>query len=85
MSKIDIHNFKRRLSRAESALQLATFQGDKDLIYEFENQMFADGLGLPRVVKYLASIKALYKLAALEHPACEQEGNHNITGAHREI
>jgi len=24
--------------------------------------MFADGLGLPRVVKYLASIKALYKL-----------------------
>lgn len=61
--KIDIHNMKRRLSRAEAALQLADIpRADKDLIYEFENQMFADGLGTARIAKYLASIKALYKL-----------------------
>jgi integrase/recombinase XerD len=64
MAKIDIHNFKRRLSRVEAALQRANIpREDKDLIYEFENQMFADGLGIARIAKYLASIKAIYKLA----------------------
>jgi integrase len=61
--KIDIHNFKRRLSRASAALQVADIpRADKDLIYDFENQMFADGLGIARIAKYLASLKALYKL-----------------------
>jgi integrase len=65
MSKIDIHNMKLRLSRAEAALQRADInQVDKDLIYDFENQMFADGLGIARIAKYLASLKALYKLQA---------------------
>lgn len=65
MSKIDIHNMKLRLSRAEAALQLANIpREDKDLIYDFENQMFADGLGIARIAKYLASLKALYKLQA---------------------
>lgn len=63
MAKIDIHNMKLRLSRAEAALQRADInQVDKDLIYDFENQMFADGLGIARIAKYLASLKALYKL-----------------------
>lgn len=63
--KIDIHNFKRRLHRAEAALQLADIpRADKDLIYDFENQMFADGLGTARIAKYLASLKALYKLTS---------------------
>jgi integrase len=64
--KIDIHNFKRRLAHAEAALQLADNipRGDKDLIYDFENQMFADGLGISRIAKYLASLKALYKLTS---------------------
>lgn len=61
--KIDIHNFKLRLSRAEAALQNADIEkADKDLIYDFENQLFADGLGIARIAKYLASLKALYKL-----------------------
>jgi integrase/recombinase XerD len=64
--KIDIHNLKRRLSHAETALQLADNipRVDKDLIYDFENQMFADGLGIARIAKYLASLKALYKLTS---------------------
>lgn len=54
---------KLRLSRVEAALQLADIPGaDKDMIYDFENQMFADGLGIARIAKYLASLKALYKL-----------------------
>ena len=61
--KIDIHNMKLRLSRASAALQRADIpRADKDLIYDFENQMFADGLGIARIAKYLASLKALYKL-----------------------
>lgn len=63
MAKIDIHNMKLRLARAETALQRADIpRADKDLIYDFENQMFADGLGIARIAKYLASLKALYKL-----------------------
>jgi integrase/recombinase XerD len=63
MSKIDIHNFKRRLSRASAALQRADIpRVDKDLIYDFENQMFADGLGIARIAKYLTELKGLYKL-----------------------
>ncbi len=63
--KIDIHNFKRRLSRASAALQLADIPRiDKDHLYDFENQMFADGLGIARIAKYLASLKALYKITS---------------------
>jgi integrase len=63
--KIDIHDLKRRLSNASAALQLANIpREDKDLIYDFENQMFADGLGIARIGKYLASLKALYKLTS---------------------
>lgn len=72
--KRDIHNFKRRLDRAEAALQLADIpRADKDLIYEFENQMFADGLGIARITKYLASLKALYKLAPLSIQSVTQK------------
>lgn len=63
MSKIDIHNFKRRLSRVEAALQGGNIpRADKDIIYEFENQLFADGLGNARIAKYLQSLKRLYDL-----------------------
>jgi len=63
MPKIDIHNFKRRLELIElgiSAMKIS--RKDRTTILEFRDQMFADGLGLPRVVKYLASIKAVYNL-----------------------
>lgn len=61
--KIDIHNIKRRLARASAALQLADIpRVDKDLIYDFENQMFADGLGIARIAKYLTHLKGLYIL-----------------------
>lgn len=64
--KIDIHNFKQRLSRVEAALQLANNipRLDKDLICDFENQMFADGLGIARIAKYLTELKGLYKLSS---------------------
>lgn len=63
MSKIDIHNIKRRVARASAALQLADIpRADKDLLYDFENQMFADGLGIARIAKYLTHLKGLYKL-----------------------
>jgi integrase/recombinase XerD len=64
--KIDIHNFKRRLSCVEASLQLAENipRFDKDIIYDFENQMFADGLGIARISKYLTELKGLYKLTS---------------------
>lgn len=63
MSKIDIHNFKRRLELIELGISdMEISRRDRKTILEFRDQMFADGLGLPRIVKYLASIKALYVL-----------------------
>ncbi len=64
MTKIDIHNFARRLELIELGISgLEISHKDRNRILEFRDQMFADGLGMPRVVKYLASIKALYDLA----------------------
>lgn len=63
--KIDIHNIRRRLSRAALTLQKADIpRADKDMIYDFENSLFADGLGNYRIAKYLASLKALYRLTS---------------------
>lgn len=63
--KIDIHNFTRRLELIEAGIAvLQISRKDRKMILEFRDQMFADGLGLPRVVKYLASIKAIHKLTS---------------------
>ncbi len=68
--KIDIHDFARRLSRTESLIRSADIaKKEKRYIRDFENQLFADGLGMPRVVKYLQSIRALEKLTPC--PICE--------------
>ncbi len=64
MTKIDIHNFARRLELIEIGIAHPDIpRGDRKTLLEFRDQMFADGLGMPRVVKYLASIKAVYLLA----------------------
>jgi integrase len=64
MSKIDIHNFKRRLSLVESRIQRGNIsRKEKDKIYDFENWLFAQGLGIARITKYMQSIKRLYDLS----------------------
>ena len=64
MTKIDIHNFKRRLELVELGIaRLPIARKDRKVILEYRDQMFADGLGLTRVVKYLVSIKRMYDLA----------------------
>lgn len=64
MSKLDIHDFRRRLELIELGIAgMEISRRDRKTLMEFRDQMFADGLGLPRVVKYLASIKAVYNLA----------------------
>jgi integrase len=63
MSKIDIHDFRRRLELIELSLRRQKLpRKELSKIWQFRDQMFADGLGLPRVCKYLASIKAVYNL-----------------------
>jgi len=63
MSKIDIHNFKRRLELIEQLLRRQKLpRKELSKIWQFRDQCFADGLGMPRVVKYLASLKSLHKL-----------------------
>ncbi len=60
MTRRDIHNFERRLELVEASLVRAKIcRQDLKSISEFRDQMFADSLGLPRVVKYLQSIKGL--------------------------
>lgn len=62
--KTDIHNFKRRLELVEEGIRTADIQKkDQRYLKDWRDQMFADGLGLARVVKYLQALKRLYELA----------------------
>jgi integrase len=59
--KIDIHNFKRRLERVELSLGKMDLPGnDLQIIQEYRDRCFADGLGIARVTKYLQALKGLY-------------------------
>jgi integrase/recombinase XerD len=61
MSKIDIHNFKRRLERVELSLGKMDLPGnDLQLIQQYRDRCFADGLGIARVTKYMQALKGLY-------------------------
>jgi len=74
MPKLDIHNFARRLELIELGISgLEISRKDRSLIWQFRDQMFADGLGMARVVKYLASIKALHDLMPLSVPRASQK------------
>ncbi len=58
--KIDIHNFNRRLECIEAGITAAKIpRQDRKAIFRFRDKMFAESLGLPRIVKYLQSLKAL--------------------------
>jgi len=62
--KVDIHNFPRRLELVELAIRSGGIpEKDQDTIWDFRDQMFADGLSLARVCKYLQSLKRLYDLS----------------------
>lgn len=63
MSKLDIHDFRRRLELIELGIaDMEISRRDRKTVLEFRDQMFADGLGTARVVKYLQSLKAVYDL-----------------------
>lgn len=69
MPKIDIHNFKRRLERVELSLGKMDLPGnDHQLIQEYRDRCFADGLGIARVVKYLQALKGLYDRSLVSIP-----------------
>jgi integrase len=59
--KIDIHNFKRRLELVELSLGKMDLPGnDLQLIQEYRDRCFADGLSYARVTKYMHELKGLY-------------------------
>ncbi len=61
--KTDIHNFARRLELVEEGILAAGIsRKERRNFQDFEDRCFADGLGLPRVVKYMQSLKTLAAL-----------------------
>lgn len=69
MSKIDIHNFKRRLERVDLSLGKMDLPGnDLQLIQEYRDRCFADGLGIARVTKYMQALKGLYDRSLVSIP-----------------
>jgi integrase len=59
--KRDIHNFKRRLELVELSLGKMDLPGnDLQLIQEYRDRCFADGLSYARVTKYMHELKGLY-------------------------
>lgn len=75
MPKLDIHGFSRRLELIEEGILAARIsRKERRTILQFRDQCFADGLGLPRVAKYMQSIKRLYDLAPQGFLRARQKG-----------
>ena len=71
--KIDIHNFKRRLELVELSLGKMDLPGnDLQLIHEYRDRCFADGLSYARVTKYLHELKGLYVRGMCSIPGARQ-------------
>lgn len=65
--RFDIHNFAHRLELVEAGIQAARMsRKQRSTILAFRDQMLADGMGLPRIVKYLQSLKVLSDIAPCE-------------------
>jgi len=61
--KRDIHEFSRRLDLIQDAIRLKKLpRKEQNTLWQFRDQMFADGLGIARITKYMQSIKRLYDL-----------------------
>ncbi|MEM2634054.1 MAG: hypothetical protein QW372_01115, partial [Nitrososphaerales archaeon] len=56
---IDIHDSEARLRRAERRLHNPLSEKNKTLIFEFEKQLFSEGLSKRRVEKYLDIVRKL--------------------------
>lgn len=72
--KRDIHNFKRRLECIEISLAKMDLPGnDYELIQEYRDKCFADGLSLVRVTKYMQTLKGLYNRGLCSIPNAHPE------------
>jgi hypothetical protein len=58
--KRDIHSHDRRLKNSLNRLESSSMpESSKKAVYDFHFDCFADGLGKPRVVKYLNHLSHL--------------------------
>lgn len=57
---MDLYNYDKKIDRAERLILEASYsEKNKELIFEFENIIFAEGLSRARVLKYLSSLHNL--------------------------
>lgn len=61
---IDIHDYKRRLLRAEELIHNPMPEGDRLLLAEFERQLLSEGLTAARVAKYLDMLRRIADMLA---------------------
>ncbi len=72
--KTDIRNIERRLELVEEGILAARISlKERRNFQDFEDRCFADGLGLPKAVKYMQSLQALINpfqtvIFRLQHP-----------------
>ncbi|MHA1703919.1 MAG: tyrosine-type recombinase/integrase [Promethearchaeota archaeon] len=59
-SKMDIHNYKKRLERILVRIKESDIsQKNKDLIFEFHNHCFTEGLSVCKIERYLFDLRKL--------------------------
>jgi integrase len=69
-----IYDFDKILQRAEAKVKSATYPEEyKDLIFEFENTLFAEGIKPPRIIKYLSQLNILFSNYNLNPKATKRD------------
>lgn len=80
---MDIHNYKKRLERTLNKIKNSELsQKHKDLILQFHNHCFAEGLSPPKIERYLFD---LHRYAAMLGKGLEEATKHDIQGIVAEI
>ncbi len=60
---MDIHNYRDRLKREENLLSRSEIvEENKKLILEFKKELIASGISIPRVVRYMQTLRAISQI-----------------------
>jgi len=67
-----IHNYQGRLKAAEKTLKKLS-ERNRKLILDFENHCFAEGLSVPRIVKYVHTVKNIARILGKDLDKADKE------------
>ncbi len=71
---LDLHNYGSRIKQSEKSVKKSKIsKKNKELIFKFEDHLFATGISKPRIIKYLDSLKRLALWLNLDFDKAKKE------------